>query len=61
MADLGRDTLEGAAGNGNRGNESGVAIALHDLRARLVGAKTECSQCDLFNLRGDLAVGADRA
>ena len=60
MADLGSNALEGAAGDGDRAHEGGVTIALHDLGARLIGAKSECSQRHLLDLWADLAVGADR-
>ena len=61
VAHLGREALDGAAGDGDRGQERGVPVALHDLGADRVDVQAELGQDLRLDVRAEVAVGADRA
>ncbi len=60
VADLDREALDGATGDGDGGQERGVAVALHDLRAHGVRDQAQARQGGGLDLRRQLRVGAHR-
>ena len=58
VADLHREALDGAAGHGDGGQEGGVPVSLHDLRAGLVDGQAQGRQRRCLDLRRQLRVGA---
>ena len=58
VADLHREALDGAAGHGDGGQEGGVPVALHDLRAGRVDGEAQGRQRGRLDLRRQLRVGA---
>src|SRR5207237_7192748 len=60
VPDLGREALQRAAGDGNRGEERGVPVALDDLGAHGVDGEPELGEDVGLDLRIELAVRPDR-
>ena len=60
VADLGREALDGAAGDGDGRQERGVAVALHDLGADVVGVQAQLRHHVPLHVRAEQRVGADR-
>ena len=61
VPDLGRDALEGAAEDRDRGEERGVPVALDDLGAHRVRVQAEVVEHLRLEVRRQVAVRADRA
>ena len=60
IADLRGDPFQGSAGDGDSGNEGGVAVPLDDLRGNRVAMKTEVGEDFGLEVRVQVAVGTDR-
>ena len=60
VADLGREALDGAARDGDRGQERGVAVALDDLGADRIDGQPELVEDLRLDVGVELGVGADR-